>query len=212
MAEKKSFLLLSLNEVKLKKIADAIGSETAQKILDLIAEKGSVTETEISKALMIPLSTVHYNMKNLVESTLVAANEFHYSEKGKEVNHYSLANKYIIIAPKEAESGLRDRIKNLLFTAVTVLIVASSIPLFSILKGNFRRSSLNLMSAKTAAYSEAAADSSLPAPMAAGGESLGVSGIGSTQLFLIFIGGAALALAAYLIIEKIRGIRAERKP
>ena len=97
---KKSFLLVSLKENKAKELAQAIANESCRKILDYLADKEDATETEISSKLNIPISTVHYNLKQLLAGSLVVVDEFHYSEKGKEVNHYKLANKYIIIAPK----------------------------------------------------------------------------------------------------------------
>ena len=99
-----SFLLLSLSDSKGKKIAQAVNNETCRKILDYLSKTDNATETKIANDLNIPLPTVHYNLSQLVDVKLVDIDEFHYSEKGKEVNHYSLANKYIIIAPKN-ETG-----------------------------------------------------------------------------------------------------------
>jgi predicted transcriptional regulator len=116
-----TFLLLSLEEGKAKKLANVIGSDACRKILDLLAQQ-SATETQISTKLSMPLSTVHYNVQQLLKSGLVKADEFHYSEKGREVDHYSIANKYIIIAPKSVE-GLAEKLKKVLpvfaFVAVT---------------------------------------------------------------------------------------------
>ena len=110
---KESFILLSLSEAKAKKVAQVVQNESCRKILDFLSNVKDPTETEIAKKLKLPLSTVHYNLRQLVEAKLVDADEFHYSEKGKEVNHYSLANKYIIIAPNESES-IREKLKKLL--------------------------------------------------------------------------------------------------
>ncbi|NOZ80947.1 MAG: helix-turn-helix transcriptional regulator [DPANN group archaeon] len=107
-----NYLLISLKDEKSKKLAQVISNETSRKVLDLLTKKDA-TETEIAKALNIPLSTVHYNMKALVRSGLVKVEEFHYSEKGKEVNHYSLANKVIIIAPSR-ENSWKQAMKNFL--------------------------------------------------------------------------------------------------
>lgn len=96
--EDDNYLLISLKDEKSKKLAQVISNDTSRKILEFLTKKDA-TETEIGEGLGIPLSTVHYNMQALVRSGLVKVDEFHYSEKGKEVNHYSLANKVIIIAP-----------------------------------------------------------------------------------------------------------------
>lgn len=111
---KKNFLLLSLGDDKAKKIANVVSNSSCKKILDLLAEK-DYTETELSKKLNVPISTVHYNLKQLIESKLIEGDKYHYSEKGKEVKHYSLANKYIIIAPKdEDKSSIIDALKSII--------------------------------------------------------------------------------------------------
>ena len=98
---KKNFLLLSLDDDKAKSIANTVSNSTCKKILDFLSSSDG-TETEISEALKMPISTVHYNLKQLVSSKLVECDNYHLSQKGKEVKHYTLANKYIIIAPKGA--------------------------------------------------------------------------------------------------------------
>ena len=103
------FLLVSLEEDKAKKLAQVISNDTARKILDFLSDKDA-TESELAKALKIPLSTIHYNMKQMVDAKLVTDDKYTYSEKGKEIIHYSLANKYVIIAPKNTE-GIKDKLK-----------------------------------------------------------------------------------------------------
>ena len=58
---------------------------------------------KLAKAMNLPLSTVHYNLQLLLKAGLVSADNYHYSEKGKEVLHYKLSNKYVIIAPKKTD-------------------------------------------------------------------------------------------------------------
>ncbi|MCF7860777.1 winged helix-turn-helix domain-containing protein [Candidatus Woesearchaeota archaeon] len=118
-----SFLLVSLNEEKSKKLAQVISNNTSRKILEILSKK-SMTESELSKKLNLPMSTVHYNLKALEEAKLITADEFHYSEKGKEVNHYSLTNKYVIIAPQSdsKSENFLSKLKGLLpATAVSLL-------------------------------------------------------------------------------------------
>ncbi|MBS3123208.1 helix-turn-helix transcriptional regulator [Candidatus Woesearchaeota archaeon] len=95
---KNNFLLVDLNEPKTKKLAETITSETSRKILNYLADKEHATEAQISKELSLPISTVHYHLQKLLEANLLRVEEFHYSKKGREVNHYKLANKYIIIS------------------------------------------------------------------------------------------------------------------
>ncbi len=109
---KEKFILLSLQEEKAKRLAQVISNESCRKILDALADK-DMTATGLSKKLDVPISTVHYNLQNLVKGGLVVCEEFHFSKKGKEVNHYKLASKYIIIAPKTDE-GFAEKLKGLL--------------------------------------------------------------------------------------------------
>ena len=97
MAEEK-FILLSLEEKKSKELAQVISSNTSRKILDLLAKK-EYSETDIAKELNIPLSTVHYNTQLLLKNNLIEIKDFLWSEKGKKIQLYRLANKLIIIHP-----------------------------------------------------------------------------------------------------------------
>lgn len=109
----KSFVLMSLKEDKIKKMTQVLNNDTCRKILEHLSSIERATATEISKKLGLAMSTVHYNLKQLKDNDLVTSDEYHYSEKGKEVIHYRLANKYIVIAPKEDKSVL-DRLKSFL--------------------------------------------------------------------------------------------------
>ncbi len=115
MADKK-FLMLSLDDEATKKIANVVSNDTCKKLLDVLSEK-DLTESELAKKLDIPLSTAHYNLRQLVDVGLVSADEFHYSKKGKEMLHYKLANKYIIITPK-AVTGIREKLRKILPVAL----------------------------------------------------------------------------------------------
>ena len=116
---KEKLLLINLNEEKTKKISEIISSNTSRKILDYLGDKDD-TEANIAKNLSIPISTTHYHLQKLIEAGLVVIEEFHYSPKGREVNHYKLANKYIIITPKKI-SGIKRALKNILPVALIIL-------------------------------------------------------------------------------------------
>lgn len=131
------FLLVSLEEAKAKKLAQVLNNETCTKILNYLANGKDGTETEISKALKLPLSTVHYNLKQLVEARLVLADEYHYSEKGREVNHYKLANKYIIIAPTQEQSGFAEKLKGFLPVTLITIGTAAILKALGFLNGSY---------------------------------------------------------------------------
>jgi DNA-binding transcriptional ArsR family regulator len=126
---KEKFVLVSLKESKAKKLAQVISNESCRKILDYLAEK-EATETELAEKLEVPISTVHYNLKHLTSAGLVDVDEFHYSEKGREVNHYKLANKYVIIAPKST-FGIKEKLKAVLPVALITVVAAGLLKLFT---------------------------------------------------------------------------------
>jgi len=116
---KEKFLLVSLEDSQAKQLAEVLSNETSRKIMNYLSEKDDATETQLAKALNIPLSTVHYNLQNLKEARLVDPETFHYSEKGREVDHYKLANKYVIITPKGVK-GIKTQLRQLLPVALTL--------------------------------------------------------------------------------------------
>jgi uncharacterized secreted protein with C-terminal beta-propeller domain len=93
------FIIASMNESKSKEIADILGNRTARKILDYLADTNA-SESDISKNLNLPLSTVHYNVQKLLKNKIIDVKDFFWSEKGNKINIYTLARKPIIIAPK----------------------------------------------------------------------------------------------------------------
>ncbi|MBS3138191.1 helix-turn-helix transcriptional regulator, partial [Candidatus Woesearchaeota archaeon] len=110
---KQNFLLVSLEESQSKQLAEVLSNDTSRKLIDYLSEHEDATETDLSKILSIPLPTVHYNLQKLKEAQLVTVEEFHYSKKGREVDHYKLANKYIIITPKSTR-GIKTALKSIL--------------------------------------------------------------------------------------------------
>ena len=137
----KNFLLISLEEKQTKKIAEVINNDSARKILDQLGKK-ECTESELSKVLDIPMSTVHYNLKQLQEANLVIVDEFHYSSKGKEVNHYKLANKYIIIAPKSDTNNFMEALKKIMPLTVITAIVGGIMTIMNLLTNNLSKATV----------------------------------------------------------------------
>ncbi len=194
MAKKDAFLLVSLEEDKAKKLASVIGNESCRKIIDCLAGNDDATETELSERLSIPISTVHYNIQLLQDSGLVVAEEFHYSKKGREVLHYKLANRYIVIAPKTTE-GMASKLKKLLpaFAFVAFSSVALQIMVLVTRMGSFG-----------AGYaSKAMEESASPAAgVSAIAPAYATQAANYSALFL-FAGGL-LALIAYFAYDLIR--------
>ena len=133
----KNFLLLSMEDDKIKKVSNVISNDSCRKILDYLSAKDA-TESELAAKLNIPISTVHYNLQQLMETGLIESKEFHYSEKGKEVSHFRLANKYIIIAPKKT-FGIKEKLKGILPVA---LIASGAAFIFQLINKYFSRREL----------------------------------------------------------------------
>lgn len=204
MAKKETFLLVSLNEKKAKKLAEVIQNNTCRKILDHLSKKDA-TESELSKELGVPLSTIHYNMKHLVAAKLVKSDEFHYSPKGKEVNHYSLANQYVIIAPEGQKESIKEKMKSLL---PTVGLIAGATFFIKNYTGGLSTAS-KAMTAEVASLERAAADAAVEESFNEGvAFSAQALPQAEPQLWLWFLVGALSSLAAYFLIkylvEKLR--------
>ena len=115
MSEK--FVLVSLEEEKAKKLAEAISNSTARKILNYLSEIEEAPESKIAKDLKIPLNTAHYNLQNLKKSGLVEVEEFKWSEKGRKIDLYKIAKKFILISPKGTTID-KSKLKNLFSIAL----------------------------------------------------------------------------------------------
>jgi predicted ArsR family transcriptional regulator len=185
-----SFLLVSLKEDKAKELAQVLTNDTSRKILDYLSKKGDATETEISKELGLPASTVNYNMKHLTQAGLVSDDKFHYSEKGKEVVHYTLTNKFVIIAPTHVE-GLRDKLAKILPVVAVVAGAAYLISRFAVQKV----AEPMLMAATEEAY---VGDMALKAAAPMGAPSLEQT-VAEPNIALWFAAGAAFSLILYFV-------------
>ncbi len=185
---KSNFLLVDLNEPKTKKLAETITSDTSRKILNYLAEQEDA-EANIAKMLGIPISTTHYHLQKLQEAGLVTAKEFHYSQKGREVNHYKLANKYIIIAPQKTE-GLREKLKGILPVAGIVLGISAVIKIVQTLTAK----SMFGAETKVAAAADTMMESTaLAAPLLAKEAPL----TSQPDIALWFLIGSAVTIALY---------------
>ena len=101
----KHSIMIDIDDPRAENIADVLGNKTCKKIMNLLAEK-DMSESDIGKELEIPLNTVGYNMKKLIESGLVEKKDFFWSVKGKKIPTYKISNKRIIISPKSKIFGI----------------------------------------------------------------------------------------------------------
>jgi predicted ArsR family transcriptional regulator len=102
--EENKYLLISLEDEKAKHLAEVLSSKTAKKIINLLAEESELSEKDISDKLEIPINTVEYNLKKLLQANIIEkTKKFFWSPKGRKIDLYQLSNKSIIIAPKGAD-------------------------------------------------------------------------------------------------------------
>src|SRR3989344_7846836 len=128
MQNEEKYILVNLEDEKSKEMATIISNSTSRKILNYLSTKDEVSESDISKELKLPLSTIHYNLKQLKKNNLVETKHFIYSEKGKKIELYRVVKKFIIIAPKYSQVNL---IKNLLPLFLISAVVGGLIQLFA---------------------------------------------------------------------------------
>ena len=98
-----NFMLISLEEEKSKTIAKVIGSKTCKKIINYLTEAKEASQKDLSDALKIPLNTLEYNIKKLLESGFIQKTKnFFWSKKGKKIIMYELSKKSIVISHKKS--------------------------------------------------------------------------------------------------------------
>jgi len=123
------FIMMNLDDARSKKVAEAISNPTCKKILDYLAENNEKSEEDISNELGIPINTVEYNLKKLLEAGLIdKTKNFFWSKRGKKINLYKLANKHIVISPKSKRPDI-----NLLKTIIPVIIAVAIVAILLIL-------------------------------------------------------------------------------
>jgi len=207
MAKSNPYLMVSLEDSESKALAQVLSNDTSRAIMKYLTQNDKASESDISAALGLPLSTVHYNMQNLVASKLVKATEFHYSKKGKEVLHYTLSNKIIVIAPSKEESfRLIRRV-----APVAVLVAGLSLGVHFLTRGavntyNIVANDASLLKAapqivatggarNLTAFAAEAAQAVPPAAAPVAASSI------YTSLVFWFAIGAVVAVVAYIVID-----------
>ncbi|MBU0957730.1 MAG: beta-propeller domain-containing protein, partial [Nanoarchaeota archaeon] len=82
---------------------------------------------DISKGLSVPINTIEYNLQKLIKAGLVEKAKKHFwSVKGRKIDIYKLANKHIVISPKQSKpsmSALKVLLPILLVFVAAILIL-----------------------------------------------------------------------------------------
>ena len=123
--DENKFMLISMDDETSKSVAEVLGSKTCKKIINYLAEK-EASQKDLSDALNIPMNTLDYNIKKLLQSGFIQKKKnFFWSKKGKKIILYELSNKSIVISPKKSTG---EKIKSItpaiIFAAVGTFAVA----------------------------------------------------------------------------------------
>ena len=123
-------LVLPLGEES-KKITQVITNDTARQIMELLAEH-SMSASGIAKQLDVPLTTIKYNLENLVDVGLAKIERIKYSEKGRQVKVYAPVRKLIVVVPEKLGSAsITEILKKYLGVILTAVFASGFIELLT---------------------------------------------------------------------------------
>ncbi len=129
-------IILPLGEES-KKITQVITNDTARQIIELLADH-SMSVSDIAHKLDVPLTTIKYNIENLVDVGLAKVERIKYSEKGRQVKIYGPVRKLIVVVPEKIDhTSIADVLKKYM-GVVLAAVFASGIVEF--LTGGFGKS------------------------------------------------------------------------
>ncbi len=182
------YLLFSLDEEKAKKLGEVISSQTCKRIVNLLAEKDA-SESDIAKELKLPLNTVDYNIKKLLESSIIEKSKnFFWSTKGKKIEIYKVANKLIVISPKK--SNIYSKLKGVVPVALISGILTAFLYWYY-KSANFTRNAMEKAS-------NLGIESALNVPTTM--NEMAKTGVSTSSLpWLWFLIGSLVAIIAFLI-------------
>jgi len=205
-------IMIDLDDEKAGKVAEVLSSGACKRILSVLAEK-NMSESDLAKELKIPLNTLEYNLKKLIEVGLVEkAKDFFWSSKGKRIPVYKAVRKSIVITPNTKK--LSGTLRSVVGAGVVSLIVGIGLKVFynPVVRSTSDNSGVTDIFAYGAEKAGATAVAMAPsAADFAEGVAEGSAGIPSyaptilsaqsIPLWLWFIVGAAFALLIFIILN-----------
>lgn len=136
MSEDK-YIILSMQDKASEDVAKILSNRTSKRIVEALSEQ-SLSPNKLSKKLNIPISTVKYNLDQLIQVGMVKVKTTKWSVKGREVKYYEPAKKLILIAPEKSSKVLLSNLLN--NTILPVMLVA--VGLIGLLSNLFKKVSL----------------------------------------------------------------------
>ncbi len=118
----KKLIITPLDE-STKKISQVLANDTCRVILDVVSSE-ALSSSQISEKLKMPLTTIDYNVKKLAEVGLITIHHRKWSSKGKKVNYYAPAEKFILIAPKAPTAQIFKTLKTLLPVVLGLAVIS----------------------------------------------------------------------------------------
>lgn len=126
--DENKFMLISMEDETSKAVAEVLGSKTCKKIINYLAEIKEASQKDLSDALKIPMNTLDYNMKKLLESGFIQKKKnFFWSKKGKKILMYELSNKSIVISPKKSNA---EKIKSIIPAFIVTAVGTFAVGVF----------------------------------------------------------------------------------
>ena len=125
-------LVLEPGDDRAKKIGKALSNASSSDILHLLSQ-GEKTLSELSDSLGQPITTVKYNVENLLDAGMIDIVRTRYSEKGRVVKVYGVRDQVVIVSPGRADvkSLLMKYASLFALIAIASLVLAGIAPLFS---------------------------------------------------------------------------------
>jgi DNA-binding transcriptional ArsR family regulator len=188
----KKYLLVSMNDERIKEIAEIFGNKTCKKILDYLSNNEQASEKDLADALKVPINTVEYNLKKLLKTDLVeSTSNFFWSKKGKKIVMYRLSNKSVIISPKNFK--ISSKVKSILPVALISVALAILVKTFYSVRDAMSESAPLLMNAGQGAMDVA----TVPERFAENSSFL----FSGSPAWVWFLGGALLAIVIFAILN-----------
>jgi len=121
----KEFDVIDMGDKKAEKFAEAIKNPTSKKIWQFL-KKNVSSQNDLSKKLNIPLPTVHYCLRQLIQAGLVEEADYYWSPKGNKVRLYKASKKLMVFAPDKTPF-LETHLRAVLGIAIAMIAVLALI-------------------------------------------------------------------------------------
>jgi DNA-binding transcriptional ArsR family regulator len=183
---------MSMDDEKLKDLAEVLGNKTCKKIIDFLVGVKSASAKDISDELKIGMSGVDYNMKKLLKSGIVEKEkDFFWSKKGKKILMYKVSNKSVVISPKKEISS---KFKSLIPAVMLVSVSTFAVYVFEKIKNSGKALAGNEMATPTLFKESIAQDSARIVSTEFAGNVFG-------NFWIWFLCGAVLTLIIFSILN-----------